>query len=168
MTDRGTPTRQKETSRKDETQKLASPSITRWNPVAQLETPDELDGYRYRWIREEVNGQRDNRNMTMSRREGYEFVRMSEAEELGLIVDEDEKGDGLARHGGLVLAKIPEDFCRQREAHYAKQRQESVAAANRLQGVTDGNLPTSYEDRGSGVRNVGTEAKEAMSAKEMF
>lgn len=161
---RGTPTRQKETTRAKETNKLLSPSVDRWSPVAQLETPDEIDGYRYRWIREEVNGVRDNRNMTMARREGYVFVRTSEAEDLGLIVDEDERGDGLARHGGLVLAKIPEEFCRQREAHYARQRRESVAAANRLQGVSGGvELPTSYEDRGSGVvRDVGQNAQKAM------
>lgn len=160
---RATATRQKDTTRQLETGKKASPGIARWSPVSQLETPDEVDGYRYRWIREEVNGQRDNRNMTMARREGYEFVRMSEAEGLGLIVDEDEKGDGLARHGGLVLAKIPEEFCRQREEYYSKRRQDSVAAANRLQGVSGGPLPTSYEDRGSGVtRDVGQNARQAM------
>lgn len=164
---RSTPTRQKETSRENETAKALTPGVDRWSPVAQLETPEERDGYRYRWIREEVNGVRDNRNMTMARREGYEFVRMSEAEELGLIVDEDEKGDGLARHGGLVLSKIPEEFCKQREAYYAKQRAENVAAANRLQGVGQGNLPTSYEDRGSGVvRDVGVGAQQAMQQEE--
>lgn len=162
---RETPTSQKQTSRAQETSEMMSPGIDRWSPVAQLETPMQRDGYRYRWIREEVNGQRDSRNMTMSRREGYEFVRISEAEGLDLIVDEDEKGDGLARHGGLVLAKIPEEFCRQRDAYYAKRRAESVAAANRLQGVSGGDisLPTSYEDRGSGVvRDVGAGAQQAM------
>lgn len=159
---RATPTSQKNGSKKDDTTKMASPGIDRWSPVSQLETPPNDGEYRFRWIREENNGQRDNRNMTMARREGYVFIRISEAEELGLIVDDDDSGDGLARHGGLVLAKIPESFCRQREEYYAKKRHESVAAANRIQGVTGGNLPQSYEDRGSGARTVGQQTQEAM------
>jgi hypothetical protein len=158
---RKTPTRQSEGREHDTTERMASPGIDRWSPVAQLETPKADGEFRFRWIREEVNGQRDNRNMTMARREGYVFVRTDEADLLGLIVD-DALPDGLARHGGLVLAKIPELFCQQREAHYSRERTESVAAANRIQGVQGGNLPTSYEERGSGPRNVGEGAKEAM------
>ena len=163
---RGTPTSQKNSRKAETTEKMASPGVDRWSPVAQLETPPPDGEYRFRWIREENNGQRDNRNMTMARREGYVFIRISEAETLGLIVDEDDSGDGLARHGGLVLGKIPEEFCRQREAHYSKQRHESIAAANRIQGVAGGNLPTSYEDRGSGARTVGQDAQAAMQEKE--
>jgi len=136
--------------------------MDRWSPVSQLETPPPENGWRYRWLREEVNGQKDTRNLNMSRREGYEFVRIEEATELGLLVDDDEKEDGLARYGGLLLAKIPEEFCQQRDAHYAKLRRDNVASANKLQGV-GGDLPTSYEDRGSGVRDVGNGAMEAMS-----
>ena len=163
--DRGTNTRQQETRAAETTQRKASPGVDRWNPATQLDTPIEQAGYRYRWIRETVNGVHDSRNMTMSRREGYEFVRIEEAEGLGLIVDEVDKEDGLARHGGLVLAKIPIEFCQQREAYYAKRRRESVQSANRLQGIEGGNgaLPTSFEDRGSGVRNVGSEAAQAMT-----
>jgi len=161
-TPRSTPTRQTDSRDAETTQRRASPGIDRWTPVAQLETPEPKDGYRFRWIREEVNGVKDTRNMTMSRREGYEFVQIQEASQLGLIVDDDDKEDGLARHGGLVLAKIPEEFCQQRDEHYRKVRQENVAAANRLQGVS-GPLPTSYEDRGSGVRDVGDGAAQAMA-----
>ena len=119
---RGTPTTQKLESERQNTNKKRTPGVDRWSPVSQLELPAPVDGYRFRYVRETVNGVFDARNMTMSAREGYEFVRVDEAADLNILVDTDTKGDGLARYGGLVLAKIPEEFCVDRAAQWGGYR----------------------------------------------
>lgn len=122
------------------------PGMQTWSPATALETPPPKGGYVFRWIAEYVNGAHIPRNVQMALREGYERVGIAELPD-DFIVDEDTKGDGYARTGGLILMRMPEDFARQRMAYYRRRSGEALQAANELQGVAGKNAV--YEDRGS-------------------
>ena len=51
-----------------------------WVPPSSLDAPPAPDGFRYRWIRAEVVGFQDSKNITGRLREGYELVRAEEVE----------------------------------------------------------------------------------------
>lgn len=119
--------------------------MDRWSPANVLETPSHTGEYRFRWIAEYVNGTHVPRNVQMALREGYERVRISELPE-DFLVDED-RGDGYARTGGLILMRLPEAFARQRQEHYLKKSKAAVAGANELQGIAGRDAVE--EDRGT-------------------
>lgn len=117
-----------------------------WSPGSQLQLPDNDPEYVYRWIAEYVNGSLMSNRLTKARREDWLFVRIDELPE-GFIVDEDTKGDGLARVGGLVMAKLPRKFAVARRKYYARRSAEALDGANELQGVAGRNAVK--EDRGT-------------------
>ena len=143
---------------KDDTKVMERPSMQQWAPSSVLEVPQSDGEYRFRWIAEYVNGQAMSRNVSSALREGYERVTTTELPE-DFIVDED-KGDGFARVGGLILMKLPEAFAKQREAHYLKRSAEAVHGANALQGIAGANAV--HEDRGTRTLS-GSEAGAALS-----
>jgi hypothetical protein len=130
----------------DETSAFERQDLDFWAPNNTLRLPDNDPQWVYRWITEYVNGARVPQRMNKARQQGWQFVRMSELPE-GFYVDEDVAGDGLARMGGLVMAKLPRRFAEQRKAHYAKRSQEMLAGANQLQGVAG--RDTVEENRGT-------------------
>lgn len=130
---------------KDDTAAMERPSMERWAPSNVLEVPQSSGDYRFRWIAEYVNGQHMSRNVSSALREGYQRVTISDLPE-DFVVDED-TGDGYARVGGLILMRLPEEFAKQREAHYRNRSAESVRGANVLQGVAGANAVA--EDRGT-------------------
>ena len=65
-----------------------------WQPPSMLETPPAPEGYEYRWIRAEIVGQEDKKNVTARLREGFDLVR---AEELG---------DFVTRFSGITMTCI--------------------------------------------------------------
>lgn len=121
------------------------PPIDRWAPSQVLSTPKNTGGVRYRWIAEYVNGEIMTRNVQSALQEGYVRVRITELPD-DFIVDED-KGDGYARTGGLLLMKLPDAFAQQRDAYFRQRSREGLKAANQLQGVAGKDAV--FEDRGS-------------------
>ena len=70
------------TSRANQTRsKSERPKV--WVPPSSLDAPPAPDGFRYRWIRAEVIGFQDTKNITGRIREGYELVRAEEVENAG-------------------------------------------------------------------------------------
>lgn len=130
----------------DESARFEHPEMDHWAPPSQLSLPPNDEKFVYRWVSEYVNGQYMSNRLSAARREGYMFVRMDELPE-GFIVDEDTKSDGLARVGGLLMAKMPRRFAEQRKAFYAKRSAESLAGADQLQGVAGANAVR--ENRGT-------------------
>lgn len=118
---------------------MERPSIDQWSPATALETPPPTGGFSYRWIAESVNGEPTPRNVQMAIREGYVRVSITELmenhPEFIACVEEDVRGDGMARTGGLILMRMPEEFAIQRRAHYNRQSSEASRAANTLQGI---------------------------------
>lgn len=118
----------------DESEHLEREDLDHWAPPSALTLPMDDDMYVYRWVAEYVNGQYTPQRLNKAKREGYTFVRIDELPE-GYFVDEDSKGDGLARMGGLIMAKMPRKFARQRQAYYARRSSEALTGANQMQGV---------------------------------
>ena len=101
-----------------------------WTPPNALEAPPAPDGYRHRWIRAESMGQDDSKNMSGKMRSGWELVRADEYPDSDYPVVEDGKYAGVIGVGGLLLARIPEEIAKAREAYYNKQTQEREQAVD--------------------------------------
>jgi len=133
--------------------------MDRWSPANVLETPPAVGEWRFRWVAEYVNGTHTPRNVQMALREGYERVTIDALPE-DFLVDED-RGDGYARTGGLILMRLPEAFAQQRQQHYLKRSQNAVQGANELQGLAGRDAVS--EDRGT--RSLqGAEAGQALAS----
>ena len=144
------------TSRASQTRsKSERPKV--WVPPSSLDAPPAPDGFRYRWIRAEVVGFQDTKNITVRLREGYELVRAEEIENAddypGL---EEGKYKGVIGVGGLLLAKVPEEIARQRSEYMTNRHQErDEAVANDLLKEQDQRMPINV-DRQSRVTFGGT------------
>ena len=116
------------TSRASQTRdKVKKP--TTWTPPSSLDAPPAPEGYRHRWIRVEVLGFDDTKNVSGKLREGWELVRADQYPEQDFPSMTTGKYSGVIGVGGLVLARIPEEIAQQREAYYqdqTKQRDEAV------------------------------------------
>ena len=129
------PTRASQTVKSDETKvksqaamvsPKAAPKV--WAPPSYLDTPNAPNGFRHRWVRIEIMGFVDTKNIQGRLRSGYELVRADEypSEDFPAIMDG--KYAGVIGHGGLVLTRVPEEIAKQREAYYAKEAGDQITA----------------------------------------
>ena len=117
---------------KDKTIKTSRASQTRakqekpkvWTPPSSLDAPPAPDGYRHRWIRAESMGQDDTRNMSGKIRSGWDLVRDYEYQDTDYPTVDEGRYAGVIGVGGLVLARIPEELAKQREAYYNQMTQD--------------------------------------------
>ena len=117
-TSRANKTRAKQTRRKP------------WAPPSILESPPAPEGYRHRWIRSEVRGFDDPKNISSRLREGYELVRKDEYPDVVAPVIESVKYTGVFGQGGLVLARIPEETAQERNAYFNEKTQDQMNAVD--------------------------------------
>ena len=103
---------------------------TTWTPPSSLDAPPAPAGFRHRWIRTEVLGFDDTKNMSGKLRSGWELVRSDEYPDSEYPVVKDGKYAGVIGVGGLVLARIPEEVAKSREAYFNKQTQDREEAIN--------------------------------------
>jgi hypothetical protein len=101
-----------------------------WTPPSSLDAPPAPDGYRHRWIRTEVLGFDDTKNMSGKLRSGFELVRADEYPDSQYPQMKDGKYAGVIGVGGLVLARIPEEVAKSREDWFKKQTQAKDEAIN--------------------------------------
>ena len=101
-----------------------------WTPPSSLDAPPAPDGYRHRWIRTEVLGFDDTKNMSGKMRSGFELVRADEYPDSQYPQMKDGKYAGVIGVGGLVLARIPEEIAKSREDFFKKQTQAKAEAIN--------------------------------------
>ena len=99
-----------------------------WTPPSYLDTPNAPNGYRHRWVRVEILGFVDTKNIQGRLRSGYELVRADEYPEEDFPVVADGKYAGVIGHGGLVLTRVPEEIARQRTDYYMRQAQDQMTA----------------------------------------
>ena len=117
MTKKDTVKKTVKTSRVSQTRvKEDRPKV--WTPPSSLDAPPAPDGYRHRWIRAESMGQDDSRNMSGKIRSGWDLVRSDEYPDEDYPTVAEGKHAGVIGVGGLVLARIPEELAKQREAYY--------------------------------------------------
>ena len=136
----------KNTSRANQTRsKSERPKV--WVPPSSLDAPPAPDGFRYRWIRAEVQGFQDTTNITSRQREGYELVRAEEVQNASdyPVIDEG-RYKGVIGVGGLLLAKVPVEIAKQRQEYMTKRHEErSEAVANDLMKEQDNRMPINVE-----------------------
>ena len=97
---------------------------TTWTPPSSLDAPPAPNGFRHRWIRVEVLGFDDTKNVSGKLREGWELVRGDEYPDQDYPVMKEGKYAGVIGVGGLVLARIAEEIAQAREAYFAKATQD--------------------------------------------
>jgi len=103
---------------------------TTWTPPSSLDAPPAPDGFRHRWIRTEVLGMDDAKNMSGKLRSGWELVRADQYPDHAYPQVAEGKYAGVIGVGGLVLARIPEEVAKSREAYFRKQVAERDEAVN--------------------------------------
>ena len=126
-----------------------------WSPPSTLDTPPAPEGYTYRWIRAEIVGQEDRKNITSRLSEGFDLVRSDELH----TSDQDRfdtlqqgKHAGVVARGGLLLAKIPNETREERNSYYAQRAQtQQDAVDNDMMKESDPSSPMLNPQRSSKV-----------------
>ncbi len=139
--------------------KQARPQV--WKPPSTLDAPPAPEGYKHRWIRMEAAGFDDRKNISARLREGFELVRADEYPDWDLPSINDGKHAGVIAIGGLVLARIPLDIVKQREAYYRGQSQQQMEAVdNDLMRDQHSSMPIIKPDRQTRVTFGGNRPSE--------
>jgi len=139
-TPRSAETRAKDTARKP------------WRPPSMLETPPAPEGYSYRWIRAEIVGQEDRKNVTSRLREGFDLVKAEELDGFELPTLDDGRHAGVVSVGGLLLAKIPNETRKERNAYFqARSQTQQDAVDNDLMKESDPASPILRPERKTSV-----------------
>jgi len=114
--------KEQKTSRASQTKAKTAKKVV-WTPPSSLDAPNAPAGYRHRWIRHEVMGFDDTKNMAAMIRSGYELVRADEYPDQDYPVMKEGKYAGMIGVGGLVLARIPEEIAKARQNYFDKQNE---------------------------------------------
>ena len=117
---------EKNTSRASQTKKETRKKV--WTPPSDLDTPNAPNGFRHRWVRIEILGFVDTKNVQGRLRSGYELVRADEYPNDDFPVVQDGKYTGVIGHGGLVLTRVPEEVAQSRQDYYANQAKDQMTA----------------------------------------
>jgi hypothetical protein len=117
-----------------------------WTPPSSLDAPPAPDGFRHRWLRTDVMGFDDAKNMSSKMRSGWELVRADEYPDQAYPKVNEGKYAGVIGVGGLVLARIPEEIAKSREEYYKKQvRDRDQAIENDLMKEQHPSMPINSE-----------------------
>jgi hypothetical protein len=101
-----------------------------WTPPSYLDTPNAPAGFRHRWVRVEILGYVDTKNIQGRLRSGYELVRADEYPEGDYAAMPDGKYKGIIGHGGLVLTRVPEEIAQQRADYFKRLSSEQIEAVD--------------------------------------
>ena len=111
------------TSRASQTRaKTEKPKV--WTPPSSLDAPPAPDGYHHRWIRAEIMGFDDTKNMAGRLRSGYELVRADQYPESDYPTIKEGKYKGVIGVGGLLLARISVEIVKARDEYFRKITQD--------------------------------------------
>lgn len=114
-----------------ETNRTSTARPVVWKPPSTLDAPPPPEGYAHRWIRMESGGMDDRKNLSARLREGFELVRAEEYPDRDdLPTLQDGKHAGVIAVGGLVLARIPLELVKQRNAYYNRQTNDQLNAVD--------------------------------------
>jgi hypothetical protein len=112
------------TSRASQTREKTSQKKV-WTPPSSLDAPPAPDGFHHRWIRAETMGFDDSKNMAGRIRSGYELVRADAYPGSQYPTVTEGKYKGVIGVGGLLLAKVPEEIVKSREAYFNSMTQDA-------------------------------------------
>lgn len=120
----------KRTPRKTETREAEARPSDSWLPSSVLPTPDDQDGYSFRWIRTAMFDKADPKNVSKRFREGWEPVKASEHPELMVMSDIDSRFPESVEIGGLLLCKAPTERVEARNRYYQERAEAQMAAVD--------------------------------------
>ena len=95
-----------------------------------MDAPPPPDGYVHRWIRAEVRGFDDRKNLSARVREGWELVRKDEYPDFEAPTIESGSYEGVFGVGGLLLARIPEEIVEERRHYFNQMNSDAMAAVD--------------------------------------
>lgn len=145
-----------------ETNRTSTARPVVWKPPSTLDAPPPPEGYAHRWIRMESGGMDDRKNLSARLREGFELVRAEEYPDRDdLPTLQDGKHAGVIAVGGLVLARIPVELVRQRNAYYSQRTNDQLDAVdNTLFNEQNPVMPIIKPERQSRVTFGGNRSSE--------
>tara|TARA_R100001244_G_C5118145_1_gene122843 strand:+ start:23 stop:490 length:468 start_codon:yes stop_codon:yes gene_type:complete len=101
-----------------------------WSPPSLLDAPPAPEGFTHRWIRSEVRGFDDRKNISARMREGWELVRKEEYPDFEAPTIEGGRHEGVFGVGGLLLARIPIEVVEERKAYFDKMNADAMQAVD--------------------------------------
>ncbi len=124
---------------------------TAWKRPEVLPSPNQEEGYVYRWIRISTRGNVDGMNVSSKLREGWTAVKASDHPEITLVTIENDRFKDNVVIGGLMLCKAPVEMVNERNAYYNQQSQSQMQSVdNNLMRENDPRMPL-FNDRKSKV-----------------
>jgi|TARA_R110002020_G_scaffold242_2_gene1338 hypothetical protein len=110
--------------------RAAQPRRKPWAPPSLLDAPSPPEGFVHRWIRSEVRGFDDRKNISARMREGWELVRKEEYPDFEAPTIDSGKYEGVFGVGGLLLARIPEEIVGERTSYFRRQNSDAMQAVD--------------------------------------
>lgn len=137
-----------------------------WKPARDLDVPPAPEGYKYRWVRRELAGNDDAKNVMGRLRQYYEPVTREEldASGFGMVQTiEDSRHGNIVIVGDLMLMKVPTEIVEQRSQYYDRKnralevsvRQERQSAP-RMPGASETWIDRSESDVSRGKGRFGS------------
>ena len=124
---------------------------TAWKRPEVLPSPNQEEGYVYRWIRISTRGNVDAMNVSSKLREGWTAVKASDHPEITLVTIENDRFKDNVVIGGLMLCKAPVEMVDERNAYYNQQSESQMTSVdNNLMRENDPRMPL-FNDRKSKV-----------------
>ena len=120
---------------------------TAWKRPEVLPSPNQEEGYVYRWIRISTRGNVDGMNVSSKLREGWTAVKASDHPEITLVTIENDRFKDNVVIGGLMLCKAPVEMVDERNAYYNQQSESQMQSVdNNLMRENDPRMPL-FNDR---------------------
>ena len=101
-----------------------------WSPPSLLDAPPAPEGFTHRWIRSEVRGFDDRKNVSARMREGWELVRKDEYPSFEAPTIEGGRHEGVFGVGGLLLARIPMEIVEERKEYFDQMNSDAMQAVD--------------------------------------
>jgi hypothetical protein len=123
-----------------------------------LDIPEDVqirfanEGMALRWVRINLRGQDDYKNVGKKVQEGWQFVDVSEVPEMQhtSFVKDNGRYEGAVCRGDLALAKMPQAKVDSRSRYYENKSHEMVDAVNQqLMGSNDSRMPIKNSSKSS-------------------
>jgi len=120
---------------------------TAWKRPEVLPSPNQEEGYVYRWIRISTRGNVDGMNVSSKLREGWTAVKASDHPEITLVTIENDRFKDNVVIGGLMLCKAPVEMVNERNDYYNQQSESQMQSVdNNLMRENDPRMPL-FNDR---------------------
>ena len=110
--------------------RAAKPRRAPWRPPSLLDAPTPPEGFVHRWIRAEIRGFDDRKNISARMREGWELVRKEEYPDFEAPTIDGGKYEGVFGVGGLLLARMPVEIVEERKGYFKARTTEAMQAVD--------------------------------------